>query len=202
MKVKRLANSTFNSNTYILSSDGSKIFWLIDIGDVKQIIEYLPPNAKVSGVFLTHTHFDHIYGINELLEHYPNCIVYTSAFGGEALYSEKLNFSKYHETPFIFSGKNIHIVHEGRNIKLFSDNCLSVFATPGHDPGCLTYKVSNHLFTGDSYIPGLKTVTSFPGSDKKLADSSLKRILAMIDEGTVVCPGHNSVYINGEEINI
>lgn len=197
MKVKKFINSTFNSNTYVLSEADRNFYWLIDVGDVKQIIEYLPIDAKVSGIFLTHTHFDHIYGLNRLIDIFPDCKVYTSDFGRMALYSDRLNFSKYHDTPFLFSGTNVEIVYESSLVEPFSDYCLNVLETPGHDPSCLTFKVCNYLFTGDSYIPGLKVITSFPRSDKKQADSSLKRILGMIDETTIVCPGHNSTYLNG-----
>ena len=78
MKIKRIINSIFTSNTYIVD-DSIDAVSLIDIGDIKPIKDYLNKEKKyVRFVFLTHTHYDHIYGIRELMKHYPDCIVYTS----------------------------------------------------------------------------------------------------------------------------
>ena len=51
----------------------------MDIGDVEPVFEYR--NEKkliVEGVFLTHAYFDHIYGLEALVEHFPNCKVYVT----------------------------------------------------------------------------------------------------------------------------
>ena len=51
------------------------------------------------GVILTHAHFDHIYGLPELLKQYPNCKIYTNESGRETLANAKKNMSFYHESP-------------------------------------------------------------------------------------------------------
>lgn len=77
MYIHRIINSVFTSNTYILTSEGPSTF-LIDIGDVQPVKEWLDNDGKVvKAVFLTHTHYDHIYGIRELIKAYPDCIIYT-----------------------------------------------------------------------------------------------------------------------------
>ena len=99
MEIRQIVNSVFNSNSFILSEAGSLNVFLIDIGDFNPIISQLKEDAMIKGVFLTHTHYDHIYGIRELVKAYPDCIVYTSSFGQEALASNKKNFSRYHNDP-------------------------------------------------------------------------------------------------------
>jgi glyoxylase-like metal-dependent hydrolase (beta-lactamase superfamily II) len=56
----------------------------------------------------------------------------------------------------------------------------------------LTYEIGNYLFTGDSYIPGVKVVTTFRGGDKNLAARSVEKILKWA-EGKKICPGHEVV---------
>lgn len=67
-----------------------------------------------------------------------------------------------------------------------------VHETPGHSDSCLTYEIGNYLFTGDSYIPGVKVVTTFRGGDKNLAARSVEKILKWA-EGKKICPGHEVV---------
>ena len=110
MYIHRIINSVFTSNTYILTSEGKSAF-LMDIGDVQPVKELLDNDGKVvKAVFLTHTHYDHIYGIRELIKAYPDCIIYTSSFGKEALGSDKLNFSRYHNDPIVWTENNISIL--------------------------------------------------------------------------------------------
>lgn len=176
--VSFIKNSFLNSTTYLISSNNE--LYLIDCGDSKPIIDYIKTNKLIlKGVFLTHTHFDHIYGLNDLLTEYPNLIVYTSEFGRQCLYSEKLNLSYYHETPFCYNGNTVTILNDGDKIHLSDSSILNVIETPGHCPSCLTYYFDRFIFTGDSYIPGLKVVTNLPRSNKKDAAFSLKRIKAI-----------------------
>ena len=65
-----------------------------------------------------------------------------------------------------------------------------VVETPGHDWSCLSYYTDQFVFTGDSYIPGIKVIASFPHSDKQLAAQSLEKLLRLT-KGRGVCPGHN-----------
>ena len=148
--------------------------------------------GQLRGVMLTHSHFDHIYGLNDLLTHFPHTPVLTNAAGRGGLLSDKLNFSRYHETPFILdTPEDIRLVGDQERIELFEGVSAQAIYTPGHSPCSVTWKIDEALFTGDSYIPGVKTVTNFPHSDKRLAGESRERILRLA-ESCQVYPGHPS----------
>ncbi|MCE5174409.1 MAG: MBL fold metallo-hydrolase [Bacteroidales bacterium] len=49
----------------------------------------------IKGVLLTHAHLDHIYGLPELFERFPDCLLYTNDFGMKTLADDKLNMSRY-----------------------------------------------------------------------------------------------------------
>lgn len=193
MLVKQIVNSVFTSNTYILSEDNYSCIWLIDVSDIEGVLNSLTKDENVKGVFITHSHFDHIYGINKLLDTYPDCIVYTSEEGKKGLFSDKLNLSFYHEDPIIFLGTNIQILQETDKIELFKNCFLETMETPGHNWGCLTYKIENYLFTGDSYIPNVKVVTKLKGGDKEANKKSLQKIMDNIAVNTIICPGHGEM---------
>lgn len=193
MQIKQIVNSVFTSNTYIISEAKYNWVWLIDIGDFDGVLHGLSDNSIVKGVFITHAHHDHIYGINRLIDTFPKCLVYTSEFGKEGLYSEKLNLSFYREDPVVFKGSQVQILHESDRIELF-DNCfLETLETPGHNWGCLTYTVENFLFTGDSYIPNIDVVTKLKGGNREASKLSLKKIFEVHNNDTIICPGHGSI---------
>ena len=191
IQIREIVNSIFTSKTYILFCEGDHRAWLVDIGDVKPVVAFLEKKSlKVEGVFLTHAHFDHFYGLPELTNHYPQCKVYVTEYTKEGLASDKLNMSRYHETPVTFEGGNVLAVHEGDEIVLFdNEHAMHFYETPGHNPGCLTMVLGDMIFTGDAYIPGIGTNTQLPHADKGQAQHSLKRILKMA-EGKKIFSGH------------
>lgn len=189
LQVKQIVNSVCSSNTFVLSDDDFNTCYLVDIGDAQQVLSMLPNNANVKGVFLTHTHFDHIYGINALLNMFPEISVYTSEYGAEALYSEKKNFSFYYDEPIIFNGENVIVLHDSEVVALSADEHLSVLATPGHCPSSLTYFNDYLMFTGDSFIPNMTVVSKLPRGDKEQAAKSEAMIKAL-SLGKTIFPGH------------
>ena len=191
MNIERIVNSFFSSNTFVLTEINSPDCWLVDVGDIEPILD-LVGNRQIKGVFLTHTHYDHIYGINKLVEHFPECIVYTSKHGKEGLFSDKLNFSRYHDDSIIFQGKHIEVLNEGDEVKLFSNLGLKTIYTPGHDWSCMSYYTEDSIFTGDSYIPNVKVVTSFPKSNKRDAQISLDWLMELSKIRNIY-PGHHGI---------
>ena len=190
LTLKYIVNQFFNSRTYILSDDSTDKVWLVDCGDIEKVFPLIG-DSVIEGVLLTHTHSDHIYGLNAMLELFPEARIVTNAYGYDALISPRLNISRYQTDfeDFILSGRrNVEVVSDAQHIDLLGQSVL-VFETQGHDPSCLCYRVGNYLFTGDAYIPGLKVITSFPFSDKTQAQASVSRILG-ISDGLQICPGH------------
>lgn len=191
--MSHLVNKVYASRTYVLSQEGSPSVWLVDCGDVPPIVDMLSSlggsSSEIKGVLLTHAHYDHMYGLPKLTELYPSLQVYTCEIGRNALASERLNFSKYHEDPINYETDNVVICEDGEEIELFDGVKAVAHYTPGHNPSCITFEVENYLFTGDSYIPEIKVVTNLPRGNKALAAESLEKILRLA-EGMIICPGH------------
>lgn len=198
LNVYFITNSLFSSRTYWLTEGKQNKVWLVDCGDIEDVLKTLPEGTTIAGVLLTHVHFDHIYGLNQLIQIFPECKVYTNDFGKKSLTDPKRNFSRYHtdvEDFFFEHPENVVVIGEDEKIELFEGVYADVYYTPGHDESCLCYEVGEDLFTGDAYIPGIKTVTTFPHSSKKKALESDLRI-SSLSRGMTVYPGHTIEKIN------
>lgn len=196
MTIINFVNSIFSSNSFLVYGVRERECCLIDCGDVTPILDYMEQHhLMLKAVFLTHTHFDHIYGLNRLVGQIPDISVYTSAFGKSALLSAKLNLSRYHPEPFVFLyADRVRVLTENEAVCLGGNIPVETFFTPGHDKSCLTYKIDGNIFSGDSFIPGMKVVASFPNSNKTEAKYSEQRIREKAD-GCNLYPGHGRCYI-------
>ena len=188
LEVKSAVGQVMDSMVYVLSDGVSKDYYLVDISDFDAAQSILPYDANVRGVFITHGHHDHIFGLNKLKAAYPACVVYASEECAQMLASAKANLSFYVEIPFEYDGPVV-VLHDEDQIQLFDGISLTAFATPGHNPSCMSFVVENYLFTGDSYIPNVKVVTNLPGGNKKQAQESLAK-LKELAFGRKLCPGH------------
>lgn len=189
-----IINRFLSSITYVIPVKDSRECYLIDCGDIEKVVEQ---GWQVKGVLLTHCHIDHIYGINKLMEYFPNAVIYTNDAGRKGLINPKVNFSKYHEEvedfQFLCPG-NVRLIENEEKLSLDGDLMVEVLLTPGHDPSCISYIVENKMFTGDAYIPGIKTVATFPRSNKEQAEESLARLQQLEKVyGYTVCAGHPSI---------
>jgi glyoxylase-like metal-dependent hydrolase (beta-lactamase superfamily II) len=126
LEIQAVINSLFSSVSYLLIDGNSA--WIVDIGDADSIIQYINNNnLSLKGILLTHGHFDHIYGLNDIVASFPTVPVYTNEFDAQMLVCAKLNMSKYHETPFEFQyPENIVVLGSDLGIGSFQ-----VYETPG-----------------------------------------------------------------------
>ncbi|MCM1142321.1 MAG: MBL fold metallo-hydrolase, partial [Muribaculum sp.] len=156
--ILQIANSFKNSNTYVIVPNDDNKVWLVDIGNFKEV-ESAIGNKQIAGIFLTHAHLDHIYGIKETLQKFPECVVYGSGLCLEYLLDDRKNLSLYYECPLSQKVENCNILFNNTLIELNEVIAIQAFYTPGHTPDSTCYQTGNLIFTGDAYIPGIPTVT-------------------------------------------
>ena len=190
MEIRQVINTIFKSCSYVIVHDGES--WLVDCGDVDRILPMI--DGPLRGVLLTHGHFDHIYGLNVLSSIFPSLPIFTNQAGMNELLNDKLNFSRYYGDPFVLDvPESIRLIEDGDCVDLFDGIRAEAVFTPGHSPSCVTWLVGDSLFTGDSFIPGVKTVTNVPHSDKVQAAASEGLIHELADH-RIVYAGHAPEY--------
>ena len=73
-----------------------------------------------------------------------------------------------------------------------------VLHTPGHTPGSVCLRFTEHLFSGDTLFAGSCGRTDFPGSSPADMIRSLNR-LSQLEENLNVYPGHGGSTTIGKE---
>ena len=76
-----------------------------------------------------------------------------------------------------------HLFEDGETIAL-GEMSIAVMATPGHTPACVSYKIGDAVFVGDTlFMPDYGTArTDFPGGDAAQLYQSIQRIFALPPE--------------------
>jgi glyoxylase-like metal-dependent hydrolase (beta-lactamase superfamily II) len=201
MLLQSFVNKRFNSNTFLIKSlNNHKDCYLIDIGNAEDALKEIGDEQLMKAIFLTHDHYDHICGIHLILERYPACTVFCSKYTQEALRNSKMNLSFYQQTPITYHGENIEIIDESSCIGLFEDLNIQILETPGHNEGCLTFKIGTAIFTGDSLIPHLPIVTKLKTGNKEKATQSVLKIQNHSALEDIIYPGHGAP-VSAKDIN-
>ncbi len=198
MKIKRFILSDMGVNCYLISNNSDAI--LIDVGFNPTIIEeYIDSNnLNLLAILLTHAHFDHIGGLEQIRSKYK-APVYVHEKEQDWLTNPALNGSE----TFSYFGKvtskpSENIIKE-ENILNIDDFHIKVIHTPGHTPGSVTYKINNWLFTGDTLFNRSIGRTDFAGGNHVQLINSIKKKIFLLTDKSIVFPGHGEQTTVGEE---
>ena len=200
LEVQNIKSEIFNSNVYALTSSESKEVFLIDCGAFQPVLDFLPKNAIVKGIFLTHYHYDHIYFIKKWIQKYPYIKFFGSKITLEGLSSPKRNLSFYHEVPIEIFEINYEVLVQNESLELFKNTFIKIFETDGHCEGSLTFLLDRFLFTGDALIPNIPIVTKLKTGNKEKAKESVRKIKSITKDNFIICPGHLKTY-NCKDVN-
>jgi glyoxylase-like metal-dependent hydrolase (beta-lactamase superfamily II) len=191
--IQTFINEQYNSNTYLITSgSNANNCYLIDVGTAEEVLKTLERHQEIKAVFLTHAHYDHICGIPEIVNKFPNCTIYCSKYTKEALGNAKTNLSFYHKTPITFLGNGVEVVAQEDKIHLFEKLCMEIIPTPGHNAGSFSFKIAEAIFTGDSLIPDSAIVTKLKSGNKTEAQKSILKLQAICNGETTIYPGHGN----------
>jgi len=151
----------------------------IAIVDPAWDVDYLCSEAekagyKVTDIFLTHGHPDHVNGLDEILERH-DVPVYISK----------------HEASFLKPDhKNIVEIDDHHKLKVGNIE-FECILTPGHTPGCQCFLYKNVLIAGDAiFIDGCGRC-DLPGGDAREMYKSLYDIIMKLPDDTTLYTGHN-----------
>lgn len=172
------------TNCYILYNLKECI--IIDYGYPDQkVIDFLN-NSNINPVIVlaTHGHFDHIGGMNQLKELYPNIKVYGPK-------NDETWFSDDYSINWTNNKVNVDYWYENDEIISLDDKIkLKVIKTPGHTNGssCLLY--NNYLFSGDTLFKTSIGRTDLPFGNTNKIVKSIRSLYDKLNDKIEVLPGH------------
>jgi len=153
----------------------------------------------IDKILLTHGHFDHWGGVNELQKQFDIPVMIHE--NGKAFLSDtRLNLSRFCRVDMMLNGAETF--REGDEISLNDGNImLKVFHTPGHtvDSVVLYNKSEGAAFVGDTIFQGAVGGTDYPTSDSRQLFRSIREKILTLPRETALLSGHSEVTTVGEE---
>lgn len=138
---------------------------------------------SVDWLLETHAHADHLSAAPFLKQHLGAPIVI-----GEHIKAVQQVFKDVFNLSYVTAdGRPFdRLVAEGEVLKL-GDLSINVLHTPGHTPACVTYRIGDAVFVGDTlFMPDYGTARAdFPGGDARTLYRSIQKLLALPDETRV-----------------
>ena len=188
MKVTSVPMHCFASNCYLVASEKGNCA-VIDPGmEPENIIKAIEENHLTPKIILlTHGHYDHFCAVPGLKEHYPEIQLMAAEKEVPLLSDPRKNYSASAiGAPVTLQPDRL--LKEGDKIEL-DELEFTVWETPGHTAGCLTYFCGDAIFTGDTLFQQSVGRSDFPGGDYYALMDSVKKLMAL-DDALIVLPGH------------
>jgi glyoxylase-like metal-dependent hydrolase (beta-lactamase superfamily II) len=131
---------------------------------------------RVTTILLTHTHADHVAGLDE-----------AAAATGAIVRCHPVEVAVAEELA-----PRVAAVTDDEAIQLGAGTIRALY-TPGHTPGCVCWYLPDPgaVITGDVLFVGSCGGVSFAGSDPAAMFDSLQRRLGALPEETRLYPGHD-----------
>ena len=189
------------NNTYLLADSTSSEAVIIDpaLGSEALLEEIQRNHLKITAIWITHAHFDHISGINQLVKAlhpleaiwlHPDDLELWRQGGGARYFGINLR-PDVDPTAFFSHGQQLNLG------KYF----IEVRHTPGHTPGHVVFYAKDlaTVFCGDLIFYRSVGRTDLPGGDPSILLNSIRRQILTLPPQTRLLSGHGPETSAGDE---
>ncbi len=196
MIVQSITLGPLETNCYLFGDRDTRQALIIDPGAPEASLQRLIADWTVTGIVLTHAHWDHFGGAGFLVEETDAPLL---------LGSDDLDL--YHDPSANLAallGPDAKLPEPDRLLKAGSAvECgnlqLRVASAPGHSPGGIILKGERLAFTGDTIFANAVGRTDLPGGDTEALFATIEKEILTLPDETVLYPGHGPKTTVGQE---
>lgn len=187
-----------DNNNYLLIDEAAKEAVLFDCSCYdEKIVELLKSKGvSLKYILLTHAHFDHILGIEKMVEATGAKVVLHK--DDENLLNNLNSYGFMLGLPEVNIPKVDLFVTEDEILTIGSLE-IKALHTPGHTLGGVSYFVGNMLFSGDTLFQESVGRTDLEGGSFETLEESIRNKLFTLPEDVTVYPGHGPMTTVGHE---
>lgn len=192
IKVETVPLGPLGTNAYVISDLETNRAIVIDPGMNPAPLLRRVENLEVEAVLLTHAHFDHIAGLDELRKK-KGCPVYLHDAEADWLTTPKLNGSLMWPEigEPVSTDPAEYALADGMKLTFLGET-FRVMHTPGHSPGSVSFLMGDELFSGDCLFRLSVGRTDLPGGNANNLHDSIHSKLFKLADNVTVYPGHGA----------
>ncbi len=202
--IATFIDGQFAENGFVVSVGKTDTAWIIDPGfapsPARMIAHVAAKNLKPAALVLTHGHLDHINGVPDIREAFPEIPVYIAEAARPALTDPEENGSAKYGFPINVGEFDTIDLPHGGELKLGDTEWL-LLDTSGHAPGSrsLYCEEAGIVFVGDALFQQAIGRTDFAYSNHNELIRNIKERLFTLPDETRVYSGHGPVTTIGDE---